>query len=62
MKLPEYDNRPGPNTPLYGNPHDEDVDWSAHKLLFSFIVIAASLAAIAYGILTGFRDLLAIVL
>jgi hypothetical protein len=51
MKLPEYDNRPGPGTPLYSDPRS---DWSGIKIaawaLGVVVLFIASVGAIVYGL------------
>jgi hypothetical protein len=57
MKLPEYDNRPSPGTPLYDAPSDKgDMD----DIKFGFLVIALPLGTLlGFGAaLVGLVDLL----
>ena len=61
MKLPEYDNRPPPHTPLYEN-EDESSWWEDIK--FPVMGIGLPLLAIAllissfYGFIDAIRELL----
>lgn len=48
MKLPEYDNRPAPGTPLYDDSASSDGEWDDIK--FTFLGIALPISAlIAWG-------------
>lgn len=48
MKLPEYDNRPTPGTPLYDNSVSSDGEWDDIK--FTFLGIALPIGTlIAWG-------------
>ena len=55
MKLPEYDNRPPPGTPLYQSASDE---WFDFKLVSGVIGLIAVFAALAYGLIVAVKTIL----
>jgi hypothetical protein len=58
MKLPEYDNRPPPGTPLYTDPRsgEGDFKWPSLVILIGIGFIVA-FVAFAFGLVDIFRDL-----
>jgi hypothetical protein len=51
MKLPEYDNRPGPGTPLYSDPKAGEGDFKYPALIFLLIVgFIVCFAILGYGL------------
>jgi hypothetical protein len=56
MKLPEYDNRPSLNTPLYSSPADGESNWPVLKGVVWFAVLITALGIVLYVVASGWRD------
>lgn len=62
MKLPEYDNRPGPGQPLYSDKSGSSSEWDGLKFglggLLLLLGLLTSVGFLIYGLISLLRSLL----